>query len=126
MGISPQYKKFLYKLEINNNKLIYNRLFLMLSITFLTTAFSLSSIFTLVSAFAQSEWINQTMQNISKSTNQTIQNTNQSVNETTEAVPFQENVTDFGANITEGAKDLVGNMGEGIQNFSSGNLSLIL
>jgi len=126
MGISPQYKKFLYKLEINNNKLIYNRLFLMLSITFLTTIFTLLYILTLVSAFAQTEGINQTMQDISKSTNQTIQNTNQSGNETGEAVPIQKNVTDFGANITEGTKDLVGNMGEGIQNFSSGNLSLIL
>ena len=66
------------------------------------------------------------MKDISKSTNQTIQNTNHSGNETGEAVPIQKNVTDFGANITEGAKDLVGNMGEGIQNFSSGNLSLIL
>ena len=106
--------------------MIYNRLFLMLSITFLTTAFTLSSLFTLVSALALSEGINQTMKDISKSTNQTIQNTNQSGNETGEAVPIQKNATDFGANITEGAKDLVGNMGEGIQNFSSGNLSLIL
>jgi hypothetical protein len=98
----------------------------MLSITFLATAFILSSIFTLISAFAQSEGINQTMQDISKSTSQPIKNTTQSANETGEAVPIQKNVTAFGANITEGAKDLVGNMGKGIQNFSSGNLSLIL
>ncbi len=82
-----------------------------------------------VSAFAQSEkekGINQTLQDISKSTNQPIQNTTQSVNETGKAVPIQENVTKFGSNTTEGAKDLVGKMGEGIQNLSSGNLSVIL
>ena len=63
----------------------------MLSITFLTTAFTLSSLFTLVSAFALSEGINQTMKDISKPTNQTIQNNNQSGNETGEAVPIQKN-----------------------------------
>ena len=83
-----------------------------------------------VSAFAQSgekEGLNQTSQDINKSTNQSIQNTTQALaNETGEAFPIQKNVTDLGANITEEAKDLIGNMGEGIQNLSSGNLSLIL
>ena len=99
-----------------------------LTITFISLL-SLSN----VSTFAQSDekWqdriMNQIMENISKSTNQPIQNTTQTTsNETGEVIPIQNNVTDFGANITEGAKDTVGNIGEGIQNFSSGNLSLIL
>jgi len=108
---------------------MYTKLFLVMSITFLTTTFTLLSFFT-GSAFAQLEernGINQTMQDISKSTNQSIQNTTQALaNETGEAFPIQKNVTDLGANITEGAKDLVGNIGGGIQNLSSGNLSLIL
>jgi hypothetical protein len=72
--------------------------------------------------------MNQTMQDINKSTNQHIQNASQTIsNETGEAFSIQKkNLTDLGVNITEGAKDLVGNMGEGIQNFSNGNLSLIL
>jgi hypothetical protein len=98
----------------------------------LATIFTLLSFFTILT-FAQSEGeekerMNQTiMQDISNSTNQSIQNTTQTTaNETGEAFPIQKNVSDVGANITEGAKDLVGNMGEVIQNFSSGNLSLIL
>jgi hypothetical protein len=110
----------------------YNKLVFIRSITFMTTTFTLLSFFTILT-FAQSggeekERMNQTiMQDINKSTNQPIQNTTQTTaNEMGEAFPIQKNVTDFGANITEGAKDLVGNMEEGIQNFSSGNLSLIL
>ena len=110
----------------------YNKLVFIRSITFLATIFTLLSFFTILT-FAQSEGeekerMNQTiMQDISNSTNQPIQNTTQTTaNETGEAFPIQKNVSDVGANITEGAKDLVGNMGEVIQNFSSGNLSLIL
>lgn len=111
----------------------YNKLVFIRSITFMTTTFTLLSIFT-VSIFPQSggeekERMNQTIMqdNISKSTNQPIQNNIQTTaNETGEAFPIQKNVTDLGANITEGAKDLVGNMGKGIQNLSSGNLSLFL
>lgn len=75
-----------------------------------------------ISVFAQSEeeeGINQTLQNIRKSTNLPIQDPSQSaVNETREAVPIQKNVTDLGANITEEAKDLVGNIGEGLKNLT--------
>ena len=79
--------------------LLYNNI--IISIVFLlVTALT-------VSTFAQSEekGINQTIQDISKSTNQPIQNASQtSANEMGEAVPIQKNVTNLGANITEGAK----------------------
>ena len=74
-----------------------------------------------VSTFAQSEekGINQTMQDISKSTNQPIQNASQtSAKEPKEAVPIQNNVTALGANITEGAKDIAGKIGEGLQDLT--------
>jgi hypothetical protein len=111
----------------------YNKLFFVISTTtfIIITFILLLSLFT-NSSFAQSgeeekEIMNQTMQDISKSTNQPIQNTTQTTsNDTGEVLPIQKNVTNFGVNITEGAKDTVGNIGEGIQNFSSGNLSLIL
>ena len=111
--------------------MVYNKLFLLILITFQITTLILLTLST-ISLFAQSEEVedkgmNQTMKDISKSTDQPIQNASQTTtNETGEAFPLQKNVTDLGANITEGAKNLVGNMGEGIQNFSSGNLSLIL
>ena len=111
--------------------MVYNKLFLLILITFQITTLILLTLST-ISLFAQSEEVedkgmNQAMQDISKSTDQPIQNASQTTtNETGEAFPLQKNVTDLGTNITEGAKNLVGNMGEGIQNFSSGNLSLIL
>ena len=111
--------------------MVYNKLFLLILITFQITTLILLTLST-ISLFAQSEEVedkgmNQTMKDISKSTDQPIQNASQTTtNETGEAFPLQKNVTNLGANITEGAKNLVGNMGEGIQNFSSGNLSLIL
>jgi hypothetical protein len=55
--------------------------------------------------------MNQTMQDISKSTIQPIQNESQTTtNDTDETFPIQKNVTDLGANITEGAKDVVGKL----------------
>jgi hypothetical protein len=97
----------------------YNKLFLIISATFLSTTFILLSLFT-VSSLAQSEekGINQT-KDISKSINQPVQNASQTTaNETGEAVPIQKNVTDLGENITEGAKDVVGKIGEGLQDLT--------
>ncbi|HJU60371.1 MAG TPA: hypothetical protein VJ583_11515 [Nitrososphaeraceae archaeon] len=73
---------------------MYNKLFVIIAITFLI---SILSLFT-VPAFAQSEKeeekiTNQTMQNISKSTNKPIQNATQTTaNETGEAIPIQKNL----------------------------------
>lgn len=57
-----------------------------------------------VSAFAQSE-----------ETNQTMQDAGESANKTGEEV--QKNASDVGSKITEGAKDVVGKIGEGLESL---------
>ena len=81
--------------------MVYNKIFLVLPAATTTMLFIstilLMSTFTNVSAFAQSE-----------GTNQTIQDADQSANQTGEAI--QQNVSDVVTNISKGAKSVGSNI----------------
>ena len=91
---------------------------------FIATIF-ISSLVT-ISAFAQAQSMNQSMDNAGDSANQTskYESSNQTrlkrdatnANQTGEAI--QRNASDFGSNISEGAKELGTNITEGVKNLA--------
>lgn len=78
-------------------------LFVIMPATFLALMLGVSTL--TVSAFAQSEETNQTMQDAGQSANQTGEE-------------IQKNASDLGSKVMEGGKDVVGKIGEGLEDLA--------